>query len=185
MSNEAQQGRAPESESGAARGGQRRRVTGVATLLAGIAVGMAVLLGLTAGIGSVWTSVTSTAAAAGTAAAGGGASGQVVNVTIKDVTTPEGSEPAYVGPNGVGAATLFTATAGHSVKVVVDNESSMPHTFTAPSLGLNVSIAPSSTTTFTFTPKSAGSYQYDCQVPCGPYVMSTMGYMEGTVQVVA
>lgn len=157
--------------------------TGFLTLLIGIVLVMGVLLGLTAGVGAVWSSVTAPVAAAGPAASA--APAHVVNISIKDVSTPDGPEPAYVGPNGVGAADLFTVTAGETVKVVVSNEDSMPHTFTAPGLGLNVSINPSATTTFTFTPKAAGSYQFACEVPCGPFVMSHAGYMEGSVKVVA
>ncbi len=117
------------------------------------------------------------------AGSGGSSRAQTVDLTIKDVKTPEGSEPAYVGPSGVGAASLFTAAAGKPVQVVVDNKDSMPHTFTVPSLGLNETIAPDATTTFTVTPGSAGSVTWYCSVPCGSWVMSHAGYMRGSFTV--
>ena len=120
---------------------------------------------------------------AGSGGSGGSGSAQTIDLTIKDVKTPEGSEPAYVGPGGVGAASLFTAAAGKPVQVVVDNKDSMPHTFTVPSVGLNETIAPDATTKFTVTPGSAGSVTWYCSVPCGSWVMSHAGYMRGSFTV--
>ncbi|MHB8317635.1 MAG: cupredoxin domain-containing protein [Acidimicrobiales bacterium] len=192
---------------------------GVVTLLVGVVVLAAVVFGLTAGVGAIWSSVTSQDGpnvAAGTPAsspfsqptsmapmstmasasptdpapgadpAPGSASGAsaTVDVVIRNVSTPEGSDPAFVGPGGVGAATLFSVTAGQSVKVVVKNEDSGPHTFTSPGLGLSVFIGPQTTKTFTFTPKVAGTFAWRCEIPCGPWVMGHAGYMEGDVEVV-
>ena len=69
--------------------------------------------------------------------------------------------------------------------VVVDNKDAMPHTFTASGIGVNQSIAPGTTTTFTFTPSSAGTFSWYCAVPCGGWVMSHDGYMRGNVTVTA
>ncbi|HUY30782.1 MAG TPA: cupredoxin domain-containing protein [Acidimicrobiales bacterium] len=163
-----------------------RPVSGFLTLLAGLVLGIGVLLGLTAGVGAIWSGVTAPGSAAeGAGQSASGEAGNVVDLVIKDVATPEGSEPAYVGPSGVGAAALFTATAGERVTIVVRNEDAMPHTFTSPGLGLNVSIGPGGTTTFAFVAKSAGTYPFDCAVPCGSWVMSHTGYMQGDVKVVA
>lgn len=112
-------------------------------------------------------------------------SGSVVNLQINDVNTPDGSQPAYVGPSGVGAQVLFTAKAGTTVKVVVANHDPMPHTFTAADLGVNATINPESTTTFTVTPTAAGTFSWYCSVPCGDWVMSHPGYMKGSVTVTA
>ncbi|MDA8261374.1 MAG: cupredoxin domain-containing protein [Actinomycetota bacterium] len=108
---------------------------------------------------------------------------EVVNITIKDVTTPEGSEPAYIGSGGVGAASLFSMKAGTSVQVVVDNKDAMPHTFTVPSLGFNQTIAPQAVTKFTLTAKTAGTIPWYCAIPCGGWVMSHPGYMKGSFTV--
>lgn len=109
--------------------------------------------------------------------------GQVIDVKISDITTPEGSEPAYIGPNGKGAADLFTVKAGTTVQVVVENTDAMPHTFTVPQLGLNVTIAPMATAKFSFSAKTAGTYSWYCAVPCGSWVMSHAGYMKGDFKV--
>ncbi len=109
----------------------------------------------------------------------------VVHVSIEDVKTPEGSEPAYVGPDGkVGASNLFSVKARTEVEVVVDNESMQPHSFTSPALGLNVAIGPETKVPFRFDAPGPGSYEWYCDVPCGPWVMSHVGYMKGNVTVV-
>ena len=120
-------------------------------------------------------------------AAAAGATGPTATVSlqIEDVSTPEGSEPAYVGSGGVGSPVLFTAKAGQTVKVVVVNHDAMPHTFTSPDLGVNAAIAPESTSTFSFTAPSAGTFSWYCTVPCGDWVMSHAGYMKGSVTVTA
>ncbi len=109
---------------------------------------------------------------------------QVVNLTIEDINTPQGSQPAYVGPNGKGAPDLFTAAVGKEVQVVVVNKDAMPHTFTVAQLGLNITIAPEATTKFTFVAKTAGVYSWYCSIPCGSWVMSNAGYMKGDFQIV-
>ncbi|MGC8462113.1 MAG: cupredoxin domain-containing protein [Acidimicrobiales bacterium] len=119
----------------------------------------------------------------GSSGGSGAGSSETVKLQIKDVTTPEGSEPAYVGSGGVGAAVLFTAKVGEKVTVVVTDHDVMPHTFTSPDLGVDADISPGSTTTFTFTPTAAGTYTWYCSVPCGDWVMSHVGYMKGSVTV--
>jgi hypothetical protein len=64
------------------------------------------------------------------------------------------------------------------------------HTFTIPSLGLNVPMWASSRTTFTFHTGAAGIFAWHCQDPCGTGpagwsgAMSTLGYMGGELTVV-
>lgn len=109
---------------------------------------------------------------------------EVVALTIENVKSPEGSEPAFVGPGRKpGAAVLFSVTAHAEVKVVVVNHDSGPHTFTAPGLGVNVTLAAGAKTTFQFAAPGAGTYVWYCEVPCGPWVMSHPGYMKGKVTV--
>ena len=52
------------------------------------------------------------------------------------------------------------------------------HTFTVSELGLNIPLAPSTVTTFTYTFTKPGVYEYVCLTPCGPG-MGVAGYMSG------
>ena len=157
---------------------------------AGTIAGLALIGGIAAGCGSASSSAGQVATVDGNApwmttpsANSGSGPGEVVNLTIQDISTPEGSEPAYIGPNGQGAADLFSAAVGKEVQVVVVNKDAMPHTFTAPDLGLNVTISPESTTKFTFVAKTAGTFSWYCSIPCGSWVMSNAGYMKGDFKV--
>ena len=119
----------------------------------------------------------------------GGSTGKpaiVVHLSIVGVKTPGGTDPVYVGPSGtVGAPILFSVKAHTEVEVVVVNHDTGPHTFTAPKLGLNVAIRADSTATFRFDAPGAGTYQWYCDDPCGPWVMNHVGYMKGEVMVVS
>lgn len=152
--------------------------------------GLALLGGITAACGGATPSANQITPMNGNApwmttpsASSGSGAAQVINVTIQDITTPEGSEPAYVGPNGKGVADLFSATAGKEVQVVVVNKDAMPHSFTVSQLGLNFTIASASTTKVTFIAKTAGTYSWYCSIPCGSWVMSHVGYMKGDFKV--
>lgn len=110
---------------------------------------------------------------------------QKVHVKIVNATTPAGSQGAYVGSSGVGSKILFTAHLGKKVVLTVDNQSFMDHNFVSRLLGANKMVTAGSTVTITFTPKKAGLIKWDCPAPCGDWVMSHMGYMEGYVKVLA
>lgn len=64
---------------------------------------------------------------------------------------------------------------------------SVAHTFTIPQLGINIPIAPSSTTVAYFTINQAGTYSWFCQTVCGSGpdglegAMETPGWMTGSV----
>jgi hypothetical protein len=64
------------------------------------------------------------------------------------------------------------------------------HTFTIPSLNLNVPLFASSRTTFTFHVGAAGTFEWHCMDPCGTGpegwsgAMSQQGYMGGALTVV-
>lgn len=85
-------------------------------------------------------------------------------------------------PNAAGKAPAQTYTA-------VD-PNLVAHTFTIPTLGLNVPILATSRTTFTFRTGAAGTFAWHCQDPCGTGpsgwsgAMSTLGYMGGELTVV-
>lgn len=109
---------------------------------------------------------------------------QAIHVVIKDVTTPDGSKgPAFIGPAGAGAKTLFTAHVGTPVVLTVVNQSTTMHTFTAKQLGLNSMLLVGKTSTITFTPTKAGTFAWLCVPPCGEWVMDNDGYMKGFVKV--
>ena len=123
-------------------------------------------------------------AAAAAAAASPKAAG--VSLTIEDVKTPSGTQPAFVGPNGPGAKVLFSLKAGVATTVTITNHSDQPHTFTSSALGVNVFVPPGPATVHVrVDAKKAGTLPWDCSVPCGAYVMSHAGYMQGSVKVLA
>jgi len=108
---------------------------------------------------------------------------QAVRVVIKDVSTGDEPGPALVGPNGVGAKTLFTAHVGRPVVMTVVNHSTTMHSFTAKGLGVNAFVVVGATVTVKFTPKKTGTVSWICVPPCGTWVMSNNGYMKGSVKV--
>jgi hypothetical protein len=65
----------------------------------------------------------------------------------------------------------------------MDPTTGVSHTFTIAKLGLNVPIAPKSRTTFTIHTGDAGTYTWQCYVPCGDVAMATDGYMQGKLTV--
>ena len=166
-----------------------RTVLGLATLLGGVALAGGAVIGVAAGVGAVWhaTNPPGGARAGGAARAADAAAAAGIKLVIKDVQTPQGEQPAYVGPSGlVGSPVLFDLDAGTKTNVTIVNESQMPHSFTSPALGVNVTIPPGpSTVHFSVDPKSAGKVSWQCTFPCGSWVMSHVGYMEGFVEVSA
>jgi len=85
----------------------------------------------------------------------------------------------------------MTVRAGQTVNVTVSNYDTAPHSYTAPSLGLNETIGAGTdkvahTMKFTFkAPSQPGTYQWWCSLPCDPWAMSHDGYMRGHVTVVS
>jgi hypothetical protein len=103
--------------------------------------------------------------------------------TATGITGTVASQPIDTkNPNAVGKSPAQTYTA-------VD-PNLVAHTFTIPSLGLNVPILATSRTTFTFHTGAAGTFAWHCQDPCGTGpsgwsgAMSTLGYMGGELTVV-
>lgn len=84
----------------------------------------------------------------------------------------------------------FGVTVGKKATVTITNYDGAPHTFTAPGLKLNVLIPPAkagkpSVTTFSFTAKKAGTYDWFCAAGCDPWAMTHLGFMRGRVTVVS
>ena len=88
----------------------------------------------------------------------------------------------FRSPNAVGSSPAQTYTS-------VD-PNLVSHTFTIPSLNVNVPILAASRTTFSFYTGAAGTFEWHCQDPCGTGpagwsgAMSTLGYMGGELTVV-
>jgi plastocyanin len=181
---------------------------GLLTLLAAVVLGAGVVFGMTAGVGAIWTSVTSSgggaaggapiqaAPAAPASASPGAEAPSAAASTVHKVTLSVNPQPlgGVKAPDGkvhdafVPAA--FTMKVGQTYKVTVLNYDDMPHTWTSDSLGVNVNISPGtdsspSRTTFTIHPTKAGSFLWYCATPCDSWAMAHDGYMRGHVTVVA
>lgn len=81
----------------------------------------------------------------------------------------------------------FAVRVGKKVKVTVLNYDDAPHTFTAPSLHLNVMVPGAKGTkpakkTFTLKATKPGKYDWWCATPCDPWAMMHGGYMRGYVK---
>ncbi len=68
---------------------------------------------------------------------------------------------------------------GQSFTTVPADE--VAHTFTIPSLNLNIPVPLSSTVVAYFTVTKAGSYIWFCETACGDAAMATPGWMTGSV----
>lgn len=83
-------------------------------------------------------------------------------------------------PNALGNPTTYREMASKDVA----------HTFTLGALGINVPMPVSSVVSFTFKTGDAGTFTFQCMVPCGTDpngqggAMVTKGYMVGTLRVV-
>lgn len=121
-----------------------------------------------------------------------------VTVTIRNFDVGDDSVPANSPILQVQGTTTGNATADGKSYTKLD-AAHISHTFTIPQLRLNVPIpgdpvgnSNQVTVTFTFhTPAKAGTYTFQCLVPCGTGdagfdgPMATLGFMRGTVTVVA
>ncbi len=89
------------------------------------------------------------------------------------VSNSLGQVTGTVGGNAVVNGQTVTSIPGTSVS----------HTFTIASLGLNVPLPVSSTVSFTVLVEAPGVYTWHCMAPCDTNAMATPGFMEGTVTV--
>ncbi len=81
--------------------------------------------------------------------------------------------------NSSQGASGIVVKGGESVSSVPADE--VAHTFTIPSLNLNIPITVSSTVVAYFTVTHAGTYVWFCETNCGDAAMSTPGWMTGSV----
>jgi plastocyanin len=170
----------------------------------GIAVGLTALCSILAMILAVVALSSSTPGATAQAATMAMPTPSALGATSAPLSKPEAVkllvktdvEHGRRGPDGKWHDAFlpgdFTVHPGDTVTVTVENYDSSPHTFTAPSMGVNAiipgggSVSSPHETTFTFTaPKTAGKYQWWCSIPCDPWAMAHDGYMRGFVTVAA
>lgn len=162
---------------------------GLACLLSAIAIIVA-LVALSAG-GSTHTTFVTTPAPGGAAAATPAVAPQALTIGVK-----ADDEHGRRGPDGKWHDAFlpadFSVHAGALVTITILNYDGGPHTFTAPGLHVNAIIPGNGALghpqriTFSFrAPKSPGSYQWWCAVPCDPWAMTHDGYMRGVVKVIA
>ena len=112
-------------------------------------------------------------------------------VNFDDATAlPKGAEKYAVPTGTVGALSVQpmdpakpNAETAATQVTSMDPATGVSHTFTIAKLGLNVPIAPKSRTTFTIHTGDAGTYTWQCYVPCGDVAMATDGYMQGKLTV--
>jgi plastocyanin len=171
--------------------GSRRVVIDLLAGLAAIMLVAAVIFGLTAGAGAIWSAVTSNGVTATAApiALPAGAKVEQIKLEIDPPPLDGVRNPLGEIVDGYVPAS-FTMTAGDTVEVTVANYDAFPHTWTSPSLGVDASIAPGSPTSPTITrflihPKEAGTFAWQCETPCNAWSMSHVGYMKGFVKVVS
>lgn len=95
------------------------------------------------------------------------------------------SEVSNDNVNSSQGASGIQVTGGQTVTSL--NASDVAHTFTIPSLGLNIPIAPSSTVVAYFTINQTGTFMWFCQTECGYGpggllgAMASPGWMYGQV----
>lgn len=125
-------------------------------------------------------------------AAHAGSSASAAAPAVVQLAIKADTQHAKQGPGGqwhdAYLPAAFTAKAGQRITVSVTNYDPAPHTFTSPKLGLSVLIAGAkgskpTVTTFSFTPKTAGAFDWWCAAGCDPWAMSHLGYMRGRITV--
>ncbi len=106
-----------------------------------------------------------------------------LNVPNDNVVSGTAGGTVFVASNS-----NINASQGSSGIVITGGQtvSSVPavdvaHTFTVPSLNLNIPVPVSSTVVAYFTISKAGSFLWFCETACGDAPMSTPGWMTGTL----
>ena len=112
-----------------------------------------------------------------------------------NVTVPMGVSVTFVITN-LDTAVLLNYTGHASVEFTIYNNTDsgqvashysqgqeistlqIGHTFSVPSLNIDIPIPPDTIVTFTYTFTAPGVYEYMCDTPCGPG-MGLAGYMNG------
>jgi hypothetical protein len=114
--------------------------------------------------------------------------GDTVVLTIKEYDDAPTALPAGSPYNAVAGGTMTV----NGVATTTVSNADIAHTYSIPTLGVNVPLkkAPTggfSTTVFTFTAGAAGTYSWRCFTPCGDGAngmtgaMATKGWMQGNL----
>ena len=186
MSSESSVLRPPTSE-------QPRRLRGLVNLVLATIYVAAVVFALAAGVGWIWHRVTGPTSTTSAVAPAATTSSTPTAVTVKMSINP----PPLGGVNGQGGTIddafvpgLLTMKLGTTYDVVLYNYDPHAHTWTLPNFNINAdtpagSASSPSITHFTITPKSQGTFQWFCALPCDKWSMATNGYMRGYLKVTA
>jgi plastocyanin len=143
------------------------------SLIGAAAVG-AVAVSLTMGLSACGSSSSSTTSGGSSSSTAAGSGAQTAALQI--MGSAMAAKNGILGPDKAGHDTYvpskLTVKAGVPVTITVKNYDEGPHSFTVTSLGINetisghVSATQPSTTTFTVTFPTAGTYRWYCAIPC-------------------
>ncbi|MGC8499196.1 MAG: hypothetical protein ACP5OV_06850 [Acidimicrobiales bacterium] len=170
-----------------------RRLRGLVNLVLATIYVAAVVFALAAGVGWIWHRVTGPTSTTSAAAPVPTSSSTPSAVTLKMSINP----PPLGGVKGQGGLIhdafvpgMLTMKAGTTYDVVIYNYDPHAHTWTLPNFNINAnapagSASSPSVTHFTITPKSKGTFQWFCALPCDKWSMATNGYMRGYLKVIA
>jgi len=107
-----------------------------------------------------------------------------------NLTTPNGNVVSGTADGTIFVASNDNINSSHGASGIVVkggqtltslSADDVAHTFTVPSLNLNVPVPPSSTVVAYFTVDKAGTYLWLCETACGDAAMSTPGWMTGSL----
>jgi plastocyanin len=155
-------------------------------MLAGVGILAAVLMSMVALIQSGQRNVTSASAqpaakqAAAATVAPAASVAKVVDLKIigSYKTAPDGAK------HDAFTKTEFAVKVGQPLKLKIDNTDDVPHSITAPIVGVNITTAPG-THTYTLLVKQAGRFQWYCMIPCDSdahgWAMQNPGFMSGYI----
>ena len=186
MSSESSVLRPPTSE-------QPRRLRGLVNLVLATIYVAAVVFALAAGVGWIWHRVTGPTSATSAVAPAASTPSTPSAVTLKMSINP----PPLGGVKGQGGTVddafvpgTLSMKVGTTYDVVLYNYDPHAHTWTLPNFNVNAdtpagTASSPSITHFTITPKSKGTFQWFCALPCDKWSMATNGYMRGYLKVTA
>lgn len=168
------------------------RLRGVLNLVSGIVLVAAVVFGITAGVGAIWTKVTghtTTVAAPSAATVSGATVASVVAMKLSVNPPPLGGVKGSDGQvHDAFVPGSFTMKVGTTYDVTVLNYDTQAHSWVSPSLSVSASMpagsaSSPSVTHFTIKPTAAGTFQWFCATPCDKWAMTHNGFMRGLVTV--
>lgn len=120
---------------------------------------------------------------------------QTVTVPSKTAVAPTGAAAARTvslsvvaggkkAPNGkmydAYTKTNFAVKVGQPLHLRINNKDDVPHSITAPIAGVNITVKPG-THTYTLLVKTAGRFQWACNLPCDAWAMLHPGFMAGYI----